>query len=493
MTKAKITRTFGPIHFEDLEPKRFEDLVRELIYDFKDWKTIEATGRSGDDSGFDIRAYEKNNDNTQESESEDESEENPMGGNLWMIQCKREKVIGPTKVKEILKDVDVKNPPYGYILAASANFSKSSYDMFRSELKEKGVMEFYLWGKAELEDKLHLPKNDRILFTFFGISLTSKKRSRTTEIRFVVNTKNKTHKIIGDEPNGKIVLVRDAYDEKYPYSISYKDFDINPRWKKYRISETHPLGLILESKRHYAYIDTIKKEYYIFEDILLNNLDEDELDESQKVIIKEKKDLLQNLWEHLPICNQGAYVKNGLIKYEDILCVDSLGDGWNKYPHVFTNFTFKNGPFSGFVDYIESQDSLVYLRDYKKIDVFAKKNFKHKIGIIYENKNLNLETFYLHRLNHGSADFNTLYDTSNKLNFLKVGDIVGIDNPENKILSKNYIKITHIETTSFKDYLLKYPHRSRAVEEMLKAKPKSEDLISYYEFKPIYEWEFKKV
>lgn len=30
------------IHFEDLDPHRFEDLVRELIYDFRDWQTIEA-------------------------------------------------------------------------------------------------------------------------------------------------------------------------------------------------------------------------------------------------------------------------------------------------------------------------------------------------------------------------------------------------------------------------------------------------------------------
>ena len=56
---AKPTRTHNPIHFEDLEPKRFEDLVRELIYDSKDWKTIEATDRGGDDEGFDIRAYER--------------------------------------------------------------------------------------------------------------------------------------------------------------------------------------------------------------------------------------------------------------------------------------------------------------------------------------------------------------------------------------------------------------------------------------------------
>ena len=54
-----VTKTLGPLHFEDLEPHRFEDLVRELVYDFKDWQSIEATGRSGPDDGFDIRAYER--------------------------------------------------------------------------------------------------------------------------------------------------------------------------------------------------------------------------------------------------------------------------------------------------------------------------------------------------------------------------------------------------------------------------------------------------
>ena len=57
--KLHVTRTIAPIHFEDLDPHRFEDLVREIIYDFRDWQTIEATGRGGSDDGFDIRAFER--------------------------------------------------------------------------------------------------------------------------------------------------------------------------------------------------------------------------------------------------------------------------------------------------------------------------------------------------------------------------------------------------------------------------------------------------
>jgi hypothetical protein len=75
MAKARITRTYGPIHFEDLDPHRFEDLVRELIYDYKDWRSIEATGRSGSDEGIDIRAYERIPGGAAPDTEEDNSEE----------------------------------------------------------------------------------------------------------------------------------------------------------------------------------------------------------------------------------------------------------------------------------------------------------------------------------------------------------------------------------------------------------------------------------
>src|SRR6266852_5494953 len=100
MAKAKVTRTFGPIHFEDMDPHRFEDLIRELIYDFRDWQSIEATGRSGSDDGFDIRAYEKIEASVATVDEGEEIEvRHPMEGNQWMIQGKREKEIGPAKLK----------------------------------------------------------------------------------------------------------------------------------------------------------------------------------------------------------------------------------------------------------------------------------------------------------------------------------------------------------------------------------------------------------
>jgi len=327
MIKNKIKRTYGPIHFEDLDPRRFEDLIRELIYDYKDWLTIEATGRGGSDKGFDIRAYEKTY-KPPVSDSEDENLEEiyPMAGNLWMIQCKREKEIGPKRVKKILLDIDSKNPPYGYILAAPVNFSKQSYDVFREELQKKGVMEFYLWGKAELEDMLHLPKNDRILFTFFGFSLVSKRRSRATEIRQVVTNKNKLYRILGDgiEFRNRSVLFRDSKDTKYPYEDEYKNFKEYPRWCEYETVAYHPLGLIVNTHRFFAYVDTEKREYDFTNTINLINRKSDSQEE--RVKHQEIREIVEDYWDHLPRRNQATFIRNGLVRYDEMLVIDDKGD-----------------------------------------------------------------------------------------------------------------------------------------------------------------------
>jgi len=109
-TKPHVTKTLGPLHLEDLEPHRFEDLVRQLLYDFRDWKELEATGRGGSDDGFDVRGTEAHvYDNAPGSEPEaDEDETSTVLATeerQWLIQCKREKSIGPRKLTGYLNDL----------------------------------------------------------------------------------------------------------------------------------------------------------------------------------------------------------------------------------------------------------------------------------------------------------------------------------------------------------------------------------------------------
>jgi hypothetical protein len=85
------TRTIGPLHPEDLEPHRFEDLVRQLIYDLRSWRSLEATGRTRSDDGFDVRAMEiifGDGEARQDLGDEDEEDEAPTNTDrVWLVQC----------------------------------------------------------------------------------------------------------------------------------------------------------------------------------------------------------------------------------------------------------------------------------------------------------------------------------------------------------------------------------------------------------------------
>jgi hypothetical protein len=193
MATPSPTRTIGPLHFEDLEPHRFEDLVRQLAYDFRTWKHLEATGRSGGDDGFDARGTERVIEAQDEEEAEDDVDLASGEDRIWLIQCKRERRITPKKLGEYLDAI----PPsswdrlYGFVFVAASDFSKLARDEFRAKTRARGVTEAHIWGKGEIEDMLFQPKNDHLLFAYFGISLQMRKRTLRTDLRSRLNTKRK--------------------------------------------------------------------------------------------------------------------------------------------------------------------------------------------------------------------------------------------------------------------------------------------------------------
>ncbi len=494
MIKPKITRTYGPIHFEDLDPHRFEDLIRELIYDYKDWQSIEATGRSGSDSGFDVRAYEKVEVVTHsENENNEEVEEvHPMEGNLWMIQGKREKEIGPKRIKTILSDIYPKNPPYGYILTASANFSKKSYDVFREELRKKGVMEFYLWGKAELEDMLHLPKNDRILFTFFGVSLVSKRRIRTTEIRSAVSVKNKLFRTVGEGHQfHQSILVRDLKDTNYPYKSKYSDFKTNPRWKEYVAYGHHQLGLWCHGHEYFAYVDTEKKEWDFTKEVDIVYRQREDNDERKKA--SEKSNFVKDVWDFYPRKNQGYFVIDFLIKYADIAIIDDKGDIYYDFPHIYVDFVGNMGPFAGYTNILKINNEKIDLtEDYKRISVFPKKFKKEKFGKIYKDKKILLNTESQKKFNDYRLD--TIYEIDEKYNFLNSRDVIQIENQGTKT-EEEFIQITHKFKANAKVHIeqsLSPYETKRNIELQLDRTPTDNEEINIYEFKRIFKWELEK-
>jgi hypothetical protein len=457
--KPVVTRTFAPIHFEDLDPHRFEDLIRELIYDFRDWRTIEATGTAGSDDGFDIRAFEKSAPQDQPEEQDEEIEPlHPMDGPRWMIQGKREKTLTPSAVRKILADVDANDPPYGYILAASAVFSKASYDLFREELRKKGVMEFYLWGRSELEGMLHLPKNDRILFTFFGISLVSRRRSRTTEVRASVTTKNKLYKVLGDPQSmiEKNVLLRDINDVHYPYKGEYPDFDKNPRWIERVVNSHNPRGLLIRNREFYAFVDRDKKEWDFTDhtDSLVSR--RDVLSDDERKAHWKTQQEVRDVWKFLPRAQQATFEIEALLPYADILIVDPTGDGRYGQPHLYAEFKGAKGPYYGFNESLSVQGEEVDLDEsWRRVDFFPKRFPIPAIKPrIITSEKIVLPPEVLKDVREYRATVDTLYAVDGRFDFLRQRDIVAVaDSAQQAGEPERHLQILHIHKGSLANYV----------------------------------------
>ncbi|HET9401049.1 MAG TPA: hypothetical protein VFO34_08865 [Candidatus Acidoferrales bacterium] len=345
---AITTRTLNPLPFQDLDPHRFEDLVRQIIYDFKIWRSLEPTGRLGSDDGYDARGYEITYDQPEPVEPEIEEAEENIGrrpeDRLWQIQCKREKTITPTKVArysdEILQEA---NPiPYGVVFAAPCDFSKKARDKFAEKMRQKGVQEFYLWGKADLEDMLVQPKNDHLLYAYFGISLSIRRRSKKSEISSYLSIKRKAVRHLGDiERHGhKEVLLRDVADVGYPYSAGGADFENRPSWKKYLFCGHYYAGIeILVAKFHaYREIDRetgeLAKWDYSEEVNLAKPFDdpwEPKNDNDRNLAYRAYKYCDENFKDS----NRAHFELVRRIPYERIVDIDSLGDPIAPCPHIY--------------------------------------------------------------------------------------------------------------------------------------------------------------
>jgi hypothetical protein len=493
-----VTKTLGPLHFEDLEPHRFEDLVRELAYDFKDWQSIEATGRGGSDDGFDIRAYERVS--APEREPEEEEPEvgddvpHPMEGNLWMIQCKRETEIGPTKVGQIIDDgVKAGSPPYGYVLAAPANFSKKSFDVFREELRKRGVMEFYLWGRAALEDMLHLPKNDRVLFTFFGISLVTRRRSRATDVRAIVARKNKLMKIFGEQPSHEPILVRDLKDAQYPDSSRYKDFEDNTRWRTHTVVDLDPRGLVLTVHEYFAYRDPSRGEWDMSEALNLADRHEGD-DPERRRKDHELRERIESFWHFIPHAHRATYVCNGLVRFEDIAVIDDKGDSEFRLPHIFVDFHDTKGPFFGFARYLRIHEHRhESIEGLKRIDHFPSEYAAPRIGTVHSNRvKVAMSSARLESV--GSGSMRTLYAVDDRFDFLAVADVIGIEGTEVRLRAPDepiLIQITHkrmVPGEVFLESLKADPTLTYESRQQIGREVTENDQLRILEFKPIYQW-----
>lgn len=348
-----ITKTINPLPFLSLEPKRFEDLIRSLVYDLKIWRQLEATGRLGNDSGFDIRGWEIVSLEEQEiepEEVEDQEERTPSytKDRLWLIQGKREKTITPKKMQGYLDDIFQENRGklYGVIFVAACDFSKDTRDLFRARMIKEKVQEFSLWSGAELEDMLYQPKNDNLLFAFFGVSLQIRKKTIISKIKSKISIKAKAIKVFGslERPSYQQLLIRNPEDDQYPYKDIIKDFDKNPRWIPAIFHRHYHSGIIVKFREYHAYIGTDRKHWDY-----TNKVNEVYLYQDPWVTWEErmkKSEPVQEFIKNIPEENRALLDVYGYIPYEKILAIDPDGDAICPIPQIFVLLEFDHSPFT---------------------------------------------------------------------------------------------------------------------------------------------------
>ena len=329
------------MHFEDLEPHRFEDLIRQLIYDFREWHRLEATGRQGSEEGFDIRGWEIFATSSSENSDDEEEKSIDEDNRIWLIQCKREKTITPKQLVGYLKTikVDPREPLYGVIFVAACDFSKKSHDAFREWCVGRAISEFYLWGRGELEDLLFQPRYDHLLFAYFGISLQIRKRSMKTKLRGLLSIKRQAFKYLR---NHQPVLLRDPEASEYPFKGEIKDFDKHPKWRIFEFLDHYYSGLKFLS-RYFAYVDDdgVKWDYEKRTKMQPDDPWAKEEDKNLEWKVRQH-------WSKLPDRNRGTLEIEGHVPYEEIIAIDEKGDECFRHPHIYVRFD--PSPFKGGVE-----------------------------------------------------------------------------------------------------------------------------------------------
>lgn len=366
-----VIRTIGPLHLEDLEPHRFEDLIRQLSYDFRPWLFIEPTGRGGADDGYDARAWERIADAEQgEGEEDDEPQATPT--RLWLIQCKRERSLNPRKLEKYLEAIPTGDGIYGIIFAAAADFSKAARDRFRTKTRELGFSEAYLWGKGELEDQLFQPKNDHLLFAYCGFSLKVRTRNMKTEVRARLSAKRKAMKVL---QTYRPVILRDASDTRYPYLDPDEKLPRGKRgrWKKMEVAGCKWDGVHLKWQREFAFFDKDDLHWdraEMMNDAVPHAQMDPWSDKKRSDELSDARHKAMEIWDKLQEDEKAWYESYLVLPYESILDFDADGDDIAPDSvQIYTSPWINDNPFRPYVPEELRTIGNVYSTRYCSMDI----------------------------------------------------------------------------------------------------------------------------
>jgi len=316
-----VTKTTNKIHFEDLDPLRFENLISCMVYRMAGrWQTIYPFGQKGIDDGIDIGAIELLENGKERTHH---------------FQCKRYTKLSKAQLRKIIDDYLDKNYviPDKYTLVTACDLSKKNIEDFQTYAISKGFKAVDIWTGTFIETKLYAEHHD-LLFAYFGISLVKQRNDAIASLRRNISLKHKMRKDF-IKPINEINIER-TRKFQYPYEkFIYQEILIRS------IDDTTYPNAELQ-KGHYGFQ---KAEIY---DFYYNGLVVFAYTYTQDIVVEEYKS-----------DKKGKAVRAaalGHIPYNNIIDYDLSGDEIYQHPHVFCDCANGNSPYE-FIKYAQRTET----------------------------------------------------------------------------------------------------------------------------------------
>ena len=309
-----ITKTFGKLHFDDLDHGRFELLILSLIYTNKRWNEIHHCGVVGNDDGIDIYATDILDNGKVRT---------------WAIQCKRYQKFTAVNAKEAVKEIIDKNIsiPDVVLLVVSCNTSKKTIETYKKFAIEQNISNPFIMTASNIEAELYNKRHD-LLFAYFGIDLAFERRNRIETIKTRIRM-------------------------KYSFTRAFRSekIDFNNR----HLGDTHKFSkLVIHSVDDNIYPEVYEQSFGISSWFVVEPLDF--YNNGIEVIIGFAKGIIYNdlSWEIINSQDLMSDAKSNLliigrIPYNNIIAYDIEGDNYYGDPHIYCDFSCNGMPYEEIV------------------------------------------------------------------------------------------------------------------------------------------------